>query len=325
MSEKAFKTITGLNELFDIDGDETLSKDNFSHPVRSYRLYKPEAKCQYLKRSTPCRKEHQHGYVVKTNNGKHVLIGHCCAEKHLGIEDKEIKNSFSKLRQAEDFEFRTKRASKFLTDRDKISADLKALSKEAETLCDNAFQIIQLLPHEVVRLLVDRFKRRNFEILWKYSRTKEVIENGKKKTEVTWYPLKFKPLKGLGNWLQPRRNSLKPKIDAILHELEELPNQIHLERGDLKKAESIIKQLSRFNAMKGEIAKQNNLLQEFCTKENLKLLMQITGNQKLRAEIVCAEHAILGKPHPSQPARVVSEFDNGLRKENKASGLKLAS
>tara|TARA_Y100000815_G_C13324864_1_gene493730 strand:- start:38 stop:277 length:240 start_codon:yes stop_codon:yes gene_type:complete len=68
------KTLDQLLETFPIDGDIPLSSSNFSHPIKSYRLHKPEARCQYLRGSKVCEQEHLWGYVVRTKEHQNVLM-----------------------------------------------------------------------------------------------------------------------------------------------------------------------------------------------------------------------------------------------------------
>lgn len=84
------RSLTDLFSLFNIGADITLTKEQYSHPLRPYRLIQPEASCQYQKKGTRCSKMHQHGFVVELKDGSNVLIGHCCAHNHLGLHDAEV-------------------------------------------------------------------------------------------------------------------------------------------------------------------------------------------------------------------------------------------
>ena len=124
------KSLHQLYEIYDIDCAGSLSKDNYSHPLKPYHLTNTEARCQYLKGKTVCGQQHQFGYVVETKEGEKVIVGHCCALKHLGIDDKEIQNDFSKARRNEDYERRRAKVLKFLSSRDAVADELKNLEKD---------------------------------------------------------------------------------------------------------------------------------------------------------------------------------------------------
>lgn len=84
------RTLNEINGHFVIDPECILTKETYSIPIRPYRLIKPDAKCQYLKKGKRCAQEHQHGYIVECKDGKQVLIGNCCALNHLGLDDEQI-------------------------------------------------------------------------------------------------------------------------------------------------------------------------------------------------------------------------------------------
>lgn len=72
--------VSGRNQKpFVIDFYCLLSKETYSHPLRSYHLIKSEAQCQFLKKGSRCGQEHSHGYAVECKGGQQVLIGNCCA------------------------------------------------------------------------------------------------------------------------------------------------------------------------------------------------------------------------------------------------------
>ncbi|MFC6674012.1 hypothetical protein [Marinobacterium aestuariivivens] len=320
------KTITQLQELFDIDPEGALSKANFSHPLKSYRLIKADAKCQYVRDAKVCGQYHQHGYIVQTKNGIKLLIGHCCAEKHFGINDDEVKSAFSHLRKTEYLQRRQDKARQFLSNRERLIAQIDELLQAIDNLYNEAARILELLPQKTVNSLIDRLKRNDVRITWEYSIVqKEKNEIGRTEPVTSWYPVDFGLLRGLGNWLRPRSSSLLSDVNAIRNQLDTLPKVAHLTDSELKAAEAVIKQLERLKSIKIEVAKQRSLIREFCAKDNLWLLILLTSNHVLRAETASAIHAILGEPLESTAARIVTDFDKSLREKYRASGLRIAS
>lgn len=50
------RSLTDLLSLFNIGTDITLTKEQYSHPLRPYRLIQPEASCQYQKKVRAVRR-----------------------------------------------------------------------------------------------------------------------------------------------------------------------------------------------------------------------------------------------------------------------------
>ncbi|QFS87050.1 MULTISPECIES: hypothetical protein [unclassified Marinobacter] len=320
------KTYSQLCESFDINGDEPLSKDNFRCPIKSYRLLKQEARCQYLRGQHICGQEHLWGYVVETKSNNKVLIGNCCAEKHLGIEDKDIKLAFSRLRKSEKLEADRAKVRKFLAGRKEIENRLGYLKQVAESNFHEASRIVENLPGPILKTLRDRWKRRSFDLTWEYSVRKEVKrEDGSTSTAEDWHLMDFRPLEGLGDWLTPRRGGWGISFSAVGRRLNNLPTHLFLSEPEIKEAEEVIKQVSQLDKIEQELVRQRKLMRNFCRKDNLDLLMQLTPNRKLRADAVRAAHRIIGEDLRQDASRVVDNFDDSLRRKYGASGLRMAS
>jgi hypothetical protein len=320
------KTLSQLREIFEIAGDESLSKDNFKRPIKSYRLFKQEARCQYLRGQHICGQEHLRGYVVETKNNNKVLIGNCCAEKHLGIEDKDIKLAFSRLRKSEKLEADRAKVRKFLAGRKEIENRLGYLKQVAESNFHEASRIVEILPAPILKTLRDRWKRRSFNVIWEYSVRKEVKrEDGSTSTAEDWHLMDFRPLKGLGDWLTPRSGGLGISFSAVGRRLNNLTAHLFLSETEIKEAEEVIKQVSQLDSIEQELARQHKLMRDFCGKDNLNLLMQLTPNRKLRADAVRAAYRILGEDLRQEASRVVDNIDGSLRRKYGASGLRMAS
>src|SRR5690349_19218507 len=123
-----------IKSLFVIDFDCLLSKDTYSHPLRSYHLIKSEARCQFLKKGSRCGQEHSHGYAVECKGGQRVLIGNCCAFNHLGIDDDKVKNTFRELSSAERISIRSHKISEMLKERTELLSRVKNALKQLRQL-----------------------------------------------------------------------------------------------------------------------------------------------------------------------------------------------
>jgi hypothetical protein len=306
-------------------GDEALSKDNFKRPIKSYRLTKQEARCQYLRGQHVCGQEHLWGYVVETKSNNKVLIGNCCAERHLGIEDKNIKLAFSKLRKSEKLEANRARVCKFLAGRKELENKLDYLKQAAERDFHEASRIVELLPAPILKNLLDRWKRRDFNVTWEYSvRKKTKQEDGSTSTVEDWHLMDFRPLKGLGDWLTPSRG-VGFSFSAARRRLNKLPTHLFLSETEIKEAEEVINLVSNLDSIEQRLTRQRRLMRDFCSKDNLKLLVQLTSNRGFRADSVRAAHSILEEDLRQEASRVVDDIDKSLRSKYGASGLRLAS
>lgn len=135
----------------------------------------------------------------------------------------------------------------------------------------------------------------------------------------------FRPLKGLGDWLTPRSGGLGISFSAVGRRLNNLPAHLFLSETEIKEAEEVIKQVSQLDSIEQELARQHKLMRDFCGKDNLDLLMQLTPNRKLRADAVHAVYRILGEDLRQEASRVVDNIDDSLRRKYGASGLRMAS
>lgn len=321
------KSLQQLFDFFDIDRSVSLSKENYYRPRKYYRLQKSEAKCQFLNGRTVCGQEHQIGYVVETKNAKLVIIGHCCALKHLGIDDKDIQREFSKARRNEDFERRRAFVLKFLSTRDAVVEDLQLLEKNSEHFFLESSRIIQLLPKQIRKNLEDRWKRRDFSLRWRCLKPK-MRDKGNGRQEVIryeWSAVEYPPLSGLGSWLHPRWGSSSKNISELRTQLEKLPKHSLLSVDQVKEAEKVIKQIKELDHVKAWHAQQLELISQFCEKENIMRLAFLSDDRNLRTETIRAVYSILGEKPPAEAAQIIADIDNSLREKYGASSLKIAS
>lgn len=320
------KTLDQLLETFPIDGDIPLSSSNFSHPIKSYRLHKPEARCQYLRGSKICEQEHLWGYVVRTKEHQNVLIGNCCAEKHLGIEDKTIQQAFSALRKDEARKENLKIAVSFLENKAAELERVAELIAKKDNVLDEAAQLVEALPKRIWTLLSERWKRRNYELNWTYLTHKKVDhKDGTVDEEKYWTPISFKPLSGLGEWLQPRKYVAGLDLETVAKSLQSLPKHSLLTEIEVKAVGRAMKAVASLGRAEESLNRQRQLMSEFRKKDNLYGLVQLTSDHRLRAETLVAVHRIIEEPLQRPAARILSEMDKALMAKYGASGLRLAS
>lgn len=319
------KSLGELATLFEIAHDEVLTKSAYVRPIRSYELIKPEAKCQFLKRSKSCGQSHQHGYVVETNAGKQVLIGHCCALNHLGLDDEKVKNDFKQLSAAERDALRRIRVEQLLAQKEELTQEVKQALIDVRELKSQASVITDALPRQVVSSLYERWKRNTMRVTCEYLIVRTGDDgNGNKIKENNWYPHDCGILKGLGSWLMIEEEPFTVQLYQFLHALENIPAKKRLNNDELATAESVLNKLAHLKVLKGEIKDQFEAITEFKTLSNILIAVQLFANRSLRAEVVKAAYLLSGEAVPNLPSKVVDAIDRSIRQLHSASGLRMA-
>ncbi|MNJ24748.1 hypothetical protein D3C77_191740 [compost metagenome] len=230
------------------------------------------------------------------------------------------------MRKSETDAIRRARVQQLLQDRDELKKRVKETLKEGEAVRDDANRIFWTLPAKASTSLVDRRKRGALKVTWEYLKVeKERLDDGREVTTRTWYPHDFGTLKGVGAWLESNDVSHKQDLYALFHKLETIPNKKSLTKAELESAESVIREISGLNSIRRELSTQRALIADFCRMENLLLLVQLTSNRSIRAEIVTAVHEISGTTLPSEASRIVDAIDRAVREQHRADGLRIAS
>lgn len=320
------KTLDEIYQLFEVESEYVLTRDTFSRPLRTYNLINPDAKCQFLKKSKTCGQSHQHGYVVETIEGKQVLIGHCCAFNHLGLDDDQVKNDFKRMSAAERDALRRLKVERLLARKGELATRVKHLLWEAKIFDAEAERVLSAFPPKVVAALVDRWKRDSLKVTWEYlivKRSKD--ERGKTSEEKRWYPHECGVLKGLGGWLEPEKLKYISQLYQYLHTLDNIPEKKRLNSIELKAAEAVLNELLGLDVFERELKRQRALINQFMAVPNLQLTVQLFANRELRAETVKAMYTLSGESLEIPPSRLVDEIDRSIREHYNAAGLRIAS
>lgn len=319
------KTLEEVNHLFKIEQDYVLTKQSYRRPLRSYELISADAKCQFLKKSKNCGQAHQHGFVVETCDDKQVLIGHCCALNHLGLDDEKVKNDFRQLSANERDAMRRAKIENLLATRDELTSNVKRILWEVKFLQAEADRVLTILPLKLVRALIDRWKRNTLKVNCEYLIIKKGKDDrGKTVTENSWYPHDCGTLKGLGPWLDLEKMAYTQQLYTFLHKLQNIPDKKRLTNDDLVIAESVINELTGLSVLEREVKVQHRLISEFCAMPNLLITVQLFASRDLRAEIVNAIHQVSGESLQVAASRVVDAIDKSIREKYNASGLRMA-
>ncbi|WP_236191689.1 hypothetical protein [Pseudomonas pharyngis] len=319
------KTIEEINHLFKIEHDYTLTKDAYRRPLRPYELINPDAKCQFLKKNKTCGQQHQHGFVVETCDNKKVLIGHCCALNHLGLNDEKVRNDFKRLSATERDEIRRSKIDVLLAKKETLTRDVKQILGEVKLLQSDASQVLASLPTQLVKTLSDRWKRNTLKVSCEYLIIKrEKDKSGRTDVEKSWHPHECETLKGLGTWLQVENQNYAQRLYEFLHKLQNISLKKRLTKDELATAESVFNELAELDVLEREIKKQRSLIIEFCTLPNLLVTVQLFANRELRAAIVESAYHLSGESLKVSSSRVVDAIDRSIREHYKADGLRIA-
>lgn len=318
-----FKTLADIQGHFEIALDLLLKKENFSHGVWPYKLYQPEASCQYEKRGKRCAKEHQKGYVVECTDGSVVLIGHCCAHKYLSLDDESVKSGFRQLDASQRLSIRRRKVESLLKKRQSYLEQGKALHLQHRDLQTRITQLYNALPRQIWQKLVERWKTNRLEVIWEYQITKTGTENGKKVVERAWYPSSYGKLVGLGAWLELEHQTYARQITNYRKQLELIPTRNHLTNAEIDHAEATLNNVAAITSMERELGALSKMLSDFSEPANLVRVVQLTSNQAVRAEAVVAAHRLTGQILAMTPEKFVADIDIALKRKHDATGLRI--
>lgn len=318
-----FKTLADIHGHFEIALDLLLKKENFSHGVWPYKLYQPEASCQYEKLGKRCAQQHQKGYVVSCTDGSVVLIGHCCAHKYLSLDDESVKSGFKQLDASQRLSIRRRKVESLLKKRQSYVEQGKALHRQHRDLQARITELYNALPRQIWQKLVDRWKTNRLEVVWEYQITKTGTENGKKVVERAWYPSSYGKLVGLGAWLEWDHQTYARQISSYRKQLELIPTKDHLTNAEIDHAEATLNNVATITSLEREFGALSKMMSDFVEPSNLVRAVQLTSNQTVRAETVVAVHRLTGKTLAMTPERFVANIDVDLKRKHDATGLRI--
>lgn len=315
-----------IKSSFAIDFEGILTKETYSHPLRSYHLIKSEARCQFLKKGSRCGQEHSHGFAVECKGGQHVLIGNCCAYNHLGLDDDQVKDSLREFSSIERMSIRSHKISEMLGQRSELISRIKGALKQLRLLQLDVQKIQDAFPPSVIENLAERWRRGSLQVTWEYQITKK-DENakGKDAIERRWYPHICGFIKGLGLWLDLDSQKYQEKLYAFLHQVEALPTKKNLSKAELNVSEAVFRELGAVSVIEREIGNQQKILVDFLEPTNLLLTVQLVKNQALRAKNVEAVQRLTSTLHGIRPDRFVAILDQDLKHHYGATGIRIAS
>jgi hypothetical protein len=318
------RTLADLLSLFDVASEGTLTKEQYRNPLRGYRLYQPEACCQYLKNGKRCSQMHQHGFIVELQDDSKVLIGNCCALRHLGLDDDQVLDAFRKVTATERENVRRHRIESLLTDRESLISRVKTANIQLRELEARANRVLETLPGQVADALLNRWRQGTLDVAWQYQIVKAGKDvDGERVVDKNWYPHSFGRLKGMGAWLQLDGQGYREKLLSLRRHLDAIPTRSSLSRSELDAAELALREVATLEVVERELATEAGLLQDFLEFENLRLVIHIVSNQKERAKAVTAVHQLTGEPLTIAPEKYVSDFERALKQHYKSNSVRI--
>lgn len=318
------RTLADLLSLYDVASEGTLTREQYRNPLRGYRLYQPEACCQYLKNGKRCSQMHQHGYIVERQDDSKVLIGNCCALKHLGLDDEQVLDAFRKVSATERENVRRHRIESLLTDRESLISRVKSANIQLRELEARVNRVLETLLGQVAVALLNRWRQGTLDVAWQYQIVKAGKEvDGKRVVDKKWYPHSFGRLKGTGSWLQLDGQGYREKLLSLRRHLDAIPTKSNLNRSELDAAELALREVSTLELVERELATEAGLLQEFLEFDNLRLVIHIVSNQQERARAVTAVHQLTGEPLTIAPEKYVSDFERALKEHYKSNSVRI--
>lgn len=319
------RTLADINALYTIDQDCTLTKELYERPLRPYRLIRLEASCQYLKKGKRCSQLHQRGYIVERKDGSQLLIGNCCALKHLGLDDEKIQGEFKQLSANEIQNIRRHRVEVLLSGRESLITRVREAGIGYRRLLEQVTDIRSELPSKIFGILIDRWKRGSHDVCWEYQQIKIGEKpNGEKYEEKHWYPHSYGQLKGLGSWLQLDEQHYPERLLVIRKDLEAIPTKSRLTNAEIEQAEAALNQVSTLSLIERELASLEKQISEFLKPSNLTLTIQLTSNQSIRSATVTAVHKLSGEYSQISPVRFIADVDLALKRQYSAGSIRIA-
>ena len=319
---KRIRDIKTLHEKYNVSESETITAENFESPLAPYELPTSAAKCQFLRQGSPCGRDHQKGFVVRTKAGHNILIGHCCAYKRLGLEHSGIKEQFSQLsKQAKMYE-KQERIMALLTNRAEheftISRCLKTIREQLAIL--NEFE--SLLPYQVVSSLVERARASNTQVIWDCSIHKKAKD--KKDNETINFPHTAGRLQGLECWTEaPKMEEHRKSLQVLRKSLFSASLSKRPSEAELDQMKELLKGMTSLVRIEKDVNRFKSAVSRFIEKDNLKLLPHSVSNHNHRAATLRAISDYCDFQLQKPEKYYIAEFDRSIREKYGASGIRL--
>ncbi|WP_460144008.1 hypothetical protein [Pseudomonas sp. S2_A02] len=93
---------------------------------------------------------------------------------------------------------------------------------------------------------------------------------------------------------------------------------------EIEQAEAVFNRLTGLTVIERDLQLQTKLIDEFLNPANLEMVIQLTSNQKIRAETVLAVHQLRNEPCGMAPEKYVAEIDRMLKQRYSAGAIRIS-
>jgi hypothetical protein len=97
-----------------------------------------------------------------------------------------------------------------------------------------------------------------------------------------------------------------------------------LANAEIEQAEAVFNRLTGLTVIERDLQLQTKLIDEFLNPANLEMVIQLTSNQKIRAETVLAVHQLRNEPCGMAPEKYVAEIDRMLKQRYSAGAIRIS-
>ena len=311
---KLFSKIEDIRAREDFCQKTEMSIENFESLIGEYHFPKTE-KCQIKTTDRGlCGNNHQHGWLAKTKDGKEVLIGVDCANKHFSADDK-YKAQTTKVRNEIEISQCLEKLGKEIKDPDSYILDINSEIKRLKECRLSIRSLTDNLSSKLKKRLIDIHKTGNNIVTLEFQykeKTEYTDKNGqiREGEKSDWLEKKMFPIAGYQIF-----DSIN--IKNTLEELESIkstvPEIIISRQSGLKKLKKWTRQLDSLAGLKSSVDKICTNYDVFSKFENLTKVVYLTGNRSEQISFIEYSLQFHGKADNKD---YLSEMDKGIRLDN---------
>lgn len=300
----------------ELDLDCSMTIEQFS-ALRAETHTKEKLICQLEKAGNRCNTPFNNGWLALRKDGRKVLIGCDCAEKHFHASDK-FRAERNRIGQEIAVQENLVALAELLKDRHALGLRIAKARQQLNDYRSGVRSWSDSLPREVLWRLHDFRKasgdRARIEVEVEYVEI-EVDDKGKEKRKVTWQRREIGAVVGLTIW---DSNAPIP-LATTLHEADIARQEADLRPDQklplLKKWRAALDQLPHSEQ---QIERMHRALADFGASPNVALLCHVVKNEDRQREIV----AVVLKRNGEQPntMRVGSAWNQIRQAVRKAVG-----
>ncbi|WP_444910274.1 hypothetical protein [Microbulbifer sp. TRSA005] len=321
-AKERIRDINTLHQKHDISEEATLTVENFERPLAIYELPASVARCQFLRRGASCGREHQRGFVVLTKDSQRILIGHCCANKRLGLEHSGIKAQLNRLTKDVTRSEKEVRVRASLAKKEEYLSIIRASMKQIRVQQEAVRNFLAILPPKVASELIRRARVCDFSIVW----VCYIHKKGKRRDEDETVSRHHTvgQLQGLECLLAlDDMERHKDTLFRLMKPLMGVSLSKSPSKDELDKLDELLRQVANLKRVLQEVSNFERDVARFTRKKNLLLVAYAVRNHQHRAETLKAVAAYCDVRLGKSPKASFVDFERGLLQQYGAHSLRL--